>query len=163
MSNLGNFNANEHENVLFSPIPKGEYPIIAIKSEIKENSNKTGSYIKVEFQVVNGPFQNRKLFKNFNWTTTRADENGRKAVQIGKGQFSAFCRAAGILTPTDTAQLHNIPVIGVVKITPAKGDYDEGNDITDFKSASGATTPASQPAAVPNATVAGPVAGRPWG
>jgi hypothetical protein len=143
MSNLGNFNSNEHKVEKFTPIPKGDYPMVAIGSEKLKSDGGVFTYIKMQFQIVSGQFQNRRIFANFNLETTRTDDKAATALKIGKGQLSELCRAVGVLTPSDSSQLHNIPFLGhvIIKIDKS-GKYDDKNEIRDFKPLNGGGGPA---------------------
>jgi hypothetical protein len=171
MAQLENdFDPTKNEAPRFAPIPADDYPMIATESTIKSNKANTGTYIKMKFQVLSGPFQNRTLFKNFNWTTTRTDEDGKKAVQIGKGQFSELCRAVGVLQPRDTAEVHNKMFLGKVIIKPSSDpQYEDNNDIKEFKTSDGKSVrkkgesgPAQPSVAGQPATTSGAPGSRPW-
>lgn len=167
MSDLGNFNADEHKNKKFDPIPKGDYSVIAIGSQMKDNKKKTGTYMEMQFQVLDGQYQNRRFFKRFNWTTTKTDDGAKKGVQIGKGQFSELCRAVGIITPKDSAELHNIPVIARIKIEKGNDEFpDDKNEIYGFKPIDPSKGPTSSgnggAAAQPPVNAGAAPAGKPW-
>lgn len=128
MADLGGvFDSSQHS--ASSVVPLGDYEMIAIKSEVKPTNDGTGKYLKVEFQITKGEFQNRRVFKNFNlWLSPEKEE----AINIAKGQFSQFCRAVGVLTPRDSSELHNIPFKAKVKVKTSPG-YDDQNEITKFE------------------------------
>lgn len=106
LSEIGGFNAEEHEpNTGFDPLPVGAYTAIIEDSEWKETKAKTGKYLKLTIQVCDGKFSGRKLWINLNLINSNSE-----AVRIAQGEFSAICRAAGIVAPKDTIELHNIPL-----------------------------------------------------
>lgn len=131
MSNLAglNFNANDVEPVDFGVIPAGDYEAAIVASEVKQNSNKDGEYLKLEIQIVSGPFQNRKLFENLNIKNPNAD-----TVKIARGTLSAICRAVNVITPKDSSELHNKPFrisVAVKASTYKPGEME--NKIKSFK------------------------------
>lgn len=101
ISDLG-FNASEVEpNTAFDVIPAGTYEAVIVASDKKQTNDGTGEYIKLELQIVSGEYQNRKLWDNLN-----LKNRSEQAVQIARGTLSSICRAVGVLTPRDTAELH---------------------------------------------------------
>ena len=153
MADLGGFDATKVDpNVGFDPIPAGEYPVVISASERKTTKAGNGSFLALELQVVSGPFQNRKLWDNLN-----LDNPNAQTVQIARGTLSAICRAIGVLTPKDSIELHNKPLVAKVAIEK-DATYGDKNIIKAYKAA-GATSPANgaaAPAVVPA------VAARPW-
>lgn len=158
MADLGNFDATKVDpNVGFDAMPAGEYTVIITASDRVGTKNGNGSYLKLEMQVVNGKFQNRKLWDNLN-----LDNPNAQAVQIARGTLSAICRAVGVLTPKDSAELHNRPLLAKV-VVEKDPTYGEKNVVKSYK-AIGATTPATAPtngSPAPVAAATAPAA-RPW-
>lgn len=125
MANLSGFDARTVEpNQGFDAIPAGDYPAVIIDSKMKPTKDGKGQYLELQLQILNGPFQNRKLFDRLNLVNA-----SEKAVQIAKGTLSAICRAVNVLTPNDSAELHNKPL--TVKV--AVGKDDKGNPNNDVK------------------------------
>jgi hypothetical protein len=123
--NLAGFNAAEVEpNSGFTPIPAGEYPAVVIESEMKATKDSTGKYLELKLQILNGQYQNRVLTDRLNLVN-----KNETAVQIAKGTLSSLCRAINVLTPNDSAELHNKPLTIVVKI----GKDQSGNPQNDVK------------------------------
>jgi hypothetical protein len=128
MASLEGFNANDVDpNVGFDVMPAGEYDAAIVASEVKATAAGTGKYLKLELQVLNGPFQNRKVWDQLNiWNPNE------KAVQIAKGTLSAICRAVGVLTPGDSSELHNKPLR--IKVVVQKDEqYGDKNVIKSYK------------------------------
>lgn len=128
MANLQGFNAAEVEpNEGFEPLPAGHYSVVISDSEMKPTKSGNGNYLKLCLDVIEGQYRNRKLFLNLN-----LDNPNPQAVQIARGELSAICRAVGVMTPKDSAELHNIPM--VVKVA-CKNRADNGeleNRVTAF-------------------------------
>lgn len=142
MSNL-NFNAAEVEpQDAFTPLPAGEYLVMATDSEIKPTKNGTGQYLQLAYQVIDGHYKNRLIFDRLN-----IQNQNQTAQEIGQRALSALCHAVGVLQVQDSAQLHNIPFI--VRLAVRKDEqYGDSNDVKAYKSANGATPAVStRPAA----------------
>lgn len=122
MADLGGFDATQVAPNSFDVLPAGEYEAIIVASEVKATST-GGKMLKLELQILNGEFQNRKVWDNINlWNASD------KAVQIARGTLSAICRAVGVMTPKDSAELHNKPLR--IKVAVRKSEeYGEQNQI----------------------------------
>ncbi len=141
----------------FDPLPAGWYLMTLDKSPAKENEGKFR--ISYEFTVLEGDFANRKLFGGFNMAFPDPVSDGQQtALNISKDQLNQLVKACGKTVCGDTEELHGIPVLGKVKYKPAKGNFDEGNEIVAFKPANEEAAPA------PKAEGASPVKkAAPWG
>ena len=125
MANLSGFDARTVEpNQAFEAIPAGDYPAVIVDSKMKPTKDGNGQYLELQLQILNGPFQNRKLFDRLNLVNA-----SDKAVQIAKGTLSAICRAVNVLTPNDSAELHNKPLTVKVKV----GKDNNGNPNNEVK------------------------------
>lgn len=118
MGDISGFNANnESSDRPNSIIPAGDYQAVLISSTKKQTKAGDGAYLAWDFQILQGEFKNSHVFTNLNiWN------KNEKAVQIAKADLSAMCKATGILTPNDSSELCNIPVVITVKV---KGDQNE--------------------------------------
>lgn len=122
MSNLENthFNASQTEEVQeFDLIPAGEYPAIAIESEIKQHDSGAQSLL-ITFQIVAGKYQNRKVWLRQNWL-----KKDRTPNAIGQRFLGDLCRSVGVMNPKDTCELHGRPVS--IKLACKKEKDQEGN------------------------------------
>lgn len=129
MASLKGFNANEVEpNAGFDVIPAAEYVAAIVNSEEKETSAGTGTYHKLEFQILEGAFVNRKLWVNLN-----LNNPSEEAVKIARGELSAICRAVNVLTPNDTVELHNLPMVIKVGVQKRKDTGEMENRIKGYK------------------------------
>jgi len=127
MGNLQGFDANQYESQSFDVLPAGEYDVVIVGSSVEQTKSGTGKYLKLELQVLNGQFKNRKLFDNLNlWNQSQ------QAQTIARGQMSAICRAVGNLTPKDSAELHMKPIRCKVKIEKSE-EYGDSNKIVGYK------------------------------
>jgi len=141
------FNADQHEEQQsFEPLPAGEYPAHVTDSDIKDTKKGDGKYIKLTWEILDGPFAGRLVFENYNYINSSA-----QAAEIGQRDFASACRALGRPNVTDTEQLHAIPAIIKLKIQPGKDGYAPQNKIAKYSpvSAGIAQPPAAQQAAPP--------------
>lgn len=154
MGNLAGFNAGEvPASDSYDPLPAGWYPAMITESEFRATSAGTGQYLKLRFDIIDGPGQGRVVFTNLN-----LENPNPKAVEIAQKDLSAICRAVGVMTPQDSAELHDKPLQIKLTIRPAQGDYDAQNEVKGYKALDGAA-PASAPAPAATAPAAGK---KPW-
>ena len=129
MANMNGFNANEVDpDVGFDPLPAGKYKVAIAASQMKPTKNKNGSYLELEFTVLEGDYKDRKV-----WARLNLSNPSEKAVQIARAQLSAICRAVGVMTPTDSVELHNIPLVITVKCKKDSQTEKITNDVKKFE------------------------------
>ena len=120
MAILNGFDANQVEPTTeFDAIPAGKYLAVITESEVKANKAGTGSFLKLTFQIIEGEYKNRLL-----WARLNLDNPNDTAVKIARAELSAICRAVGVMKPSDSAELHNLPLVIKVKCKRRK-DTDE--------------------------------------
>ncbi|QEG07743.1 hypothetical protein [Salmonella phage SE4] len=131
------FNSAEVEpQASFDPIPKNWYQMMIEEVELKPTAAGTGSYLSLRLRVNEGEFSNRVVFDMITYSNPN-----QQAVDIGHRKLSQLCRAVGIVQLTSTDLLENRVVLGKVGIKVDKsGQYDDRNDIKEYKNASEATT-----------------------
>jgi hypothetical protein len=146
-----------------SPLPSGEYLSIISASDMKPTKNNSGEYLELEHTVVDGPFKGRKF-----WARLNLHNPNTTAVQIAQQHLAQIRHATGILNPTDSFQLHNIPMLVRVELVPASAKRDrEGNEVREWKrvgQAPAAPQPAAPPPYAPQhaANAAGPAGAPAW-
>lgn len=121
----------------FSPIPAGEYEVMATDSVLKATKAGTGQYLEIIFQVLDGDFKGRKL-----WSRLNIINPSEQAMDIAQRELSTICRAAGKLRVEDSSELHNIPMIAKVAIEPGRDGYGPSNRIKNYKPVEGAVAAA---------------------
>jgi hypothetical protein len=129
--------ANVAPQESIAPIPAGVYLAHITDSDVAQTKS-GGEMIKLTFQVLQGPFANRKVFANINTRNPNAD-----AERIGQSQLSALCHAVGVINLQDTAQLHQRPVM--IRVTIRKddtGQYGDRNEVRGYEAAQGVAMPA---------------------
>lgn len=130
MGNLAGYNANNVDGTNnFDPVPPGDYPVQCVKTEVKR-AKSGADYISMEFEVIAGQHQGRRLWDNFNLWHHNPD-----AKLIAERQLKSLCEAVGILTPQDSDDFLMKPVVAAVKIQPGKDGYDPSNKISAYKAA----------------------------
>ena len=129
--NLSGFDANAVQpQESRDPLPANWYKCVILASEEKPTKAQTGSYLQLQLQVIEGDYSGRSVFDRLN-----LDNPNQTAVDIAQRTLSSICRATGVMTPTDSSQLHDIPIMVKVAIRPASGGYDAGNDIKEYAAA----------------------------
>jgi len=123
------YDAREEDAPGFNLIPeRTQVKMMLIEDELKPNKNGTGENLKLVFQVVEGEYENKKIFENFVWSHKESEV----AVKIARARFASFCLACGIPCPKDTQELHNVPFMGEIGISKGTGGYSDQNTITKF-------------------------------
>ncbi|GAA4827279.1 hypothetical protein GCM10023232_26930 [Sphingosinicella ginsenosidimutans] len=148
MANLGGtFDATQVEpNAPFEVIPPGDYEVQITASSMESNKAGTGSYLKLELEIVDGPQAGRKLFDRLN-----LDNPNAQAVEIAQRTLSAICHAVGVLSVADSEELHLRPMIAKIKVVPRNDRPGEhSNEIGGYKPIGGsAVVPAQQTKTAP--------------
>lgn len=125
-----------------APIPAGVYLAQIVESEVRPLKSGLGRAIALTFQVLAGPYVNRRVFANLNVEHRGSAE----AERIAQSQLSALCHAVGAINMEDTTQLHMRPVNIRVKVRKDDtGQYGDKNEVTGYEAAGG--LPPSAPAA----------------
>ena len=150
MANLAGFDASQvPEQQEFSALPEGQYVVIATASEMKPTKSGTGQFLQFTFEVLDGPQKGRKL-----WARLNLVNPNQIAVDIAQRELGAICRAVNVIKPSDSAELHNKPMLITVAVE-IDDRKRESNIIKKYEPVSaGAAAPAAAPASA---------GGTPWG
>jgi hypothetical protein len=128
MANLNGFDATTVEPVNdFDPIPAGKYLAVITASQFKENKNKTGQYLELTFQILEGDYKNRLL-----WARLCLSHPNQTTAKFARGYLAAICQAVGVLTPQDSAELHNLPLVINVAVKKRNDNGQLCNEIRGF-------------------------------
>lgn len=143
----GTFDANTVEpNAPFEIIPAGDYRVQITASSMESNKASTGSFLKLEIEIIDGPQAGRKMFDRLN-----LDHPNEKAVEIAQRTLSAICHAVGVLTVSDSEDLHLRAMLAKIKVVERKDRPGEhSNEIGGYRpdgSPASSTSPAPKPAA----------------
>jgi len=128
MANLQGFDANTVEPANdMEPIPDGKYVAVITDSEMKPTKAGTGSYLQLTFTIVEGDQKNRLL-----WVRLNLDNPNATAVDIARRELSSICRAVGVLTPSDSTDLHNLPCTITVKLKRRNDTGELQNEVKGY-------------------------------
>jgi hypothetical protein len=151
--NLNGFNPQQEKANASNVIPAGDYDLIITACQLKATASGLYQQIHLECQVMNGEYQNRKVFEHlsFSWIGSgQPNDNQKKAVQIGRGKFAKVCEAVGLAAPKDTTELVGKTFRGKLKIRKQDG-FDDQNEIAKAS---------PRPTGGPAPAASGPMAGR---
>lgn len=142
MAHLNNFNANDVEPTTdFDPIPAGTYVAMITDSQMKPTKNGSGEYLELTFQVLEGDYKNRLL-----WARLCLNHSKDITAKIARGHLAAICRAVGVLTPRDSAELHNLPLVVKVTLKKRTDNGELTNEIKAFSARENRTAPVTNTA-----------------
>lgn len=150
---LRGFDADQVEpNDSFDPLPAGEYLCVITHSEEKPTKSGNGSYLELQFEVIDGPHQGRKL-----WDRLNLNNPSDVAVKIAQATLSAICRAVGVERPQDSCELHDLPLLVKVRVEKRADTDEPSNVIKGYKARQRqAAAPSRTPAAAPRSAVSTP-------
>ena len=139
----------------FELLHEGIYVATVTSNDVKHTKAGTGQYLELEFTIVEGPAQRRKLWTRFNILNP-----SQSAVARANRDLAALCSSVGIHNRIKngdelmgkTCRVH-------VAIEPADGAYSASNKIDKYDTLAGsALTPAAPaPAPIPVAPAPAPV------
>ena len=125
MANI-NFDASQVDpSQPIEAIPSDKYNVAITKSELKPTKNGNGSYLELEFTVLEGDYRGRKV-----WDRLCLNHPTQKTVEIARANLSAICHAVGVMKPRDSSELHHIPLTINVKL---RKDESTGNIYNEIK------------------------------
>jgi hypothetical protein len=120
-----NFDANQYDPASGrDPLPAGKYLVSITSTEMKPTRNGAGQYLECEYQVLDGQHKGRRV-----WSRHTLNHPNEQTVQIAREQLSAICHAVGVMTPQDSAELHNLPLTITVKVTARSDTGEPTNDV----------------------------------
>jgi len=96
---------------------------------MKPTKKGDGSYLELEFTVIEGEYQGRKV-----WDRLCISHPNSQTVKIAQGNLSAICRAVGVMQPKDSVELHNLPLQITVKLKKRQDNGDLTNEIKGYES-----------------------------
>jgi hypothetical protein len=83
--------------------------------------------LQLTFQILDGEYKGRFL-----WSRLNLHNANPTAVKIAQAELSAICRAVGVLTPGDSVELHNLPLVINVKCRKREDSGDITNEIKGY-------------------------------
>lgn len=147
---LAGFNAEAYKPLdSLDPVPAGWYTVIITESEMKPTKAGDGEYLQLTMQIVEGEFQGRLI-----WDRLNLINPNQTAVDIANRALAAICRAVGVLTPTDSSELHDRPFQVKVSVRPARDGFDATNEVKGYRALGAAPAAPATPAAPVGAAAA---------
>ena len=135
-----NFDAGEVEpNVGFEVIPADKYVAMITASQMKPTKNGDGSYLELEFTILEGQYKDRKIWDRLCLNHPKPD-----TVKFARGNLSALCRAVGVMQPRDSADLHNLPLVINVRCKKRDDNGELANEIRSYEARKSAVAQAPQ-------------------
>ena len=135
MANLNGFDARDVDPAVgFEPVPANKYLAVITASEMKQTKAGDGQYLELTFQIVEGEYKGRSL-----WARLNLDNPNTTAVQIARAELSAICRAIGVMTPKDSHELHDLPLVISVKLKKREDNGEMTNEIKGYEKKEEAT------------------------
>ncbi len=127
MANL-NFNAHDVKpSGSYDPLPAGKYLAAITGSQMKPTKDGAGSYLELEFTVLQGECRDRKV-----WDRLCLNHHNSQTVEIANSNLSAICHAVGVMQVRDTSELHNIPLLITVKLKKRQDTGDLANEVKGY-------------------------------
>ena len=128
MADLRGFDARNVEPMDdFEPIPAGKYVAAIVASEMKPTKSGGGSFLELQFQVLEGDYKGRLL-----WARLNLDNPNELAVRIARSELAAICKAVGIMQPNDSTELHDLPLQVTVKLKKRPDTGELSNEIKGY-------------------------------
>jgi len=132
-----NFDASQvNPSVPFDVLPSDKYLAEITNSEMKSTKAGDGSYLELEFTVVDGEFRGRKV-----WDRLCLNHRTQKTVEIARANLSAICHATGVMQPRESSELHRIPFIITVKVRKDKDSDELYNEVKGYAKRAGIVAP----------------------
>lgn len=155
-------------------IPAGMYQAIITASGGDPNDERTGEdglvssrsgkgrYLPMTFEIINGEYKGRQIFKNFN-----LENSNEQAVKIAQSEIKELLQAVGWdfaskpCGPDDTSEIHMIPLTLQIITRVNKNTDDEQNEIKHFRPRQTPGTTTAAPAGTSAAAQQAPAVA-PW-
>lgn len=118
----------------FDPLPNGTYVVLVTDSEMAPTKS-GGKMLKLTLEVAEGEYKGRKLWDQLNLVNANPT-----AVEIAQRTLSAICHAVGVLTLTNSTELHHKPMVAKVRVKQDEG-YEPGNEVKGYSAFTGAALP----------------------
>jgi len=155
-----NFDANtvDIEPASYDVIPPGWYQAQIVASELKPTSKGNGMFLLLEFDVLDGVAQGRKI-----WDRLNLQNPNQQAVDIAQRTLARICQSIGVAGVGDSEELHFKPMS--IKVATAKErlrddgtPFDPKSEIKGYRSITSAVSApnVAQQATAPAAQAAPP-------
>jgi hypothetical protein len=130
--------------------PKGRYRAVVESMKIEMNKDDTIKNLNVRLAFVGGALDGKKMFARHPIGTTRTDEGMKTAVGMGLDRVKELGTACGV-SGSNLAPCVGMDVEIDLAVNPAKGNFDESNDVKKYLPAPKQAGAIVKPAAVAGA------------
>lgn len=131
MASLNGFNAsNVTPGVGFAPIPPGRYLAVITGSGMKPAKTGGGDFLELTFELIVGEQKGRKV-----WSRLSLRHHKPTVVAMAERELSAVCHAVGVLKPSASEDLHDIPLAIFVVVKPRDDGGGDTNKIIKYEAA----------------------------
>ena len=111
--------------------PAGDYRCTVESMKLEMNTAETIKNLNIRLSIVDGDKAGKKIFARHPVGTTRTDEGMKTAVGMGLDRVKELGTACGV-GGSNLAPCVGQEVIVRLGITPAKGNFDEQNDVKKY-------------------------------
>jgi hypothetical protein len=111
--------------------PKGRYRCVVETMKIEWNTAETIKNLNVRLAFVGGDLDGKKVFARHPVATTRSDDGMKTAVGMGLDRVKELGTACGV-SGSNLGPCIGQEVEIELGVTPAKGGYDESNDVKKY-------------------------------
>ena len=123
--NIDNVDIGPDAGTGYGLLPEGKYLAKVTESKVQPTRSGNGQILELTWQIQSGPHERRLIWDKITLIHTSAD-----AQRIGKETWKKACRAAGIsYAPQDSSEIHQKPVVIMVKTKPASNGYEASNAV----------------------------------
>ncbi len=130
---LSTYNIHEVEPMgNFEALPADWYKCVITSAEQKPNSKKTGAYLELRIEVIDGQYQGRLVFDRLNLINPNS-----VAVDIARRSLASIAQAISV-DVKDSVELLDKPLMVKLAVRPAENGYDASNEVKGYDAASGA-------------------------
>ena len=128
MASLAGFDASTVDPMTeFEPIPAGDYLAQIVESEDRPTKAGTGEYLNLTFEIMEGDYQGRRV-----WARLNLKNPNPTAVRLAIAELAAICRAIDVIRPSESAELHLLPMIISVKVKKRSDTGELANEIKNY-------------------------------
>ncbi len=132
---LSTYNIHEVEPMgNFEPLPADWYRCVITNAEQKPNSKKTGAYLELRIEVIDGQYQGRLVFDRLNLINPNS-----VAVDIARRSLASIAQAISV-DVKDSVELLDKPLMVKLAVRPAENGYDASNEVKGYDAAGAVTS-----------------------
>jgi hypothetical protein len=114
-------------------LPEGKYVAHIISSDMKDTKDRSGRYLELQMEILEGPQTGKKVFDRLNLFN-----QSQQTVDIAQRTLSAICHATGQLSVDDSELLHARRMVIELRVEKGKGNYADQNRVHNYYPVDGA-------------------------